>query len=174
MVPPELDPGQTDPRSATHTVPATSLSAVAFPGYVRNVPRATAMLGGPQAIAAALKTPNGVMRMSYRPGQQGGNTALMGDVAACRGLVLRVSRKQQPDKASQELFNSDSDRAEVGMRCNLCWFCHHMPAMHIPACVQVSARVGHACTVCPPSCTCNPSASRSIITASLCMASPLS
>jgi hypothetical protein len=49
------------------TIQQKSCVAIEFPGCVRSVHRAEAMLGGISSIATALESKGKVMRVSYRP-----------------------------------------------------------------------------------------------------------
>jgi len=76
--------------------------AIEFPGYVRNVDRATRMLGGVEGIAAAMNTAGsnpgqggGLMRVSFRPDDPTCHP-LIGRQRPVAGLLLRISRKR-PD-----------------------------------------------------------------------------
>jgi hypothetical protein len=74
-------------------VPALEAVAVAFPGYVRSVPRAMEALGGEREAAAALEARSGVLRLWLRPADPLSHP-LFGERRRARGLVLRVARKR--------------------------------------------------------------------------------
>ncbi len=77
------------------SIPSASYVAINFPGYVRNVDRATQMLGGHGGIAAAVNSVPGMttpfLSMRYRP-EDGASHPLLAPQQPTNGLVLRVSR----------------------------------------------------------------------------------
>eukprot|EP00955_Chlamydomonas_euryale_P036436 350436-Chlamydomonas_euryale.AAC.7 len=86
--PDPVDPPLLPPLVAP--IPDARLVAVQFPGYVRNVAAAMAMLGGREAVAAAARS-GGPLRCSYRP-HDPTCRPLFGDAAPAAGLVVRISR----------------------------------------------------------------------------------
>jgi general transcription factor 3C polypeptide 5 (transcription factor C subunit 1) len=88
--------GSNDADRLVFTVPSTARIAVEFPGYVRNVDRATRMLGGLEGVAAAVNSRHqagGFLRVSFRPDDPTCHP-LIGEHLPARGLLLRISRKR--------------------------------------------------------------------------------
>ena len=96
--------GSTSSDDLVAKIPAVPrIIAIEFPGYVRNVDRATRMLGGLDGITAAVNTigDKGLMRVSFRPDDPTCHP-LIGDQQPVRGLLLRISRKKAPVSAGEE------------------------------------------------------------------------
>jgi general transcription factor 3C polypeptide 5 (transcription factor C subunit 1) len=82
-------------------VPDKELLSVAYPGYVRNISRVMATLGGKDSIESAFNTPQSMLELRFRPGNADAH-ALRAARSQTKGIVLKIKRSVRKDPETGE------------------------------------------------------------------------